>query len=99
MDKRTQTAVQRLARTRPEVEALPAASAAKAIRSSVGLGRDPATSAAASSGIASPLTETGRTLHATQAVSSDGLFVWSVPEAITMEDAAGRTVVLIYAAP
>lgn len=72
------------------------------IGATTGIGRlktAPAAIASATNGIASPLTESARTLHSTQNVSSDGLFVWSVPATITMLDAEGRTVGFVYAAP
>ncbi len=98
MDDRIKKDIERLAFKRPGVQALKGATAPAPIQTQTALGSiDRATSSG--SGIASPLTETGRTLHVTQEVSSDGLFVWSVPDTVTMIDANGRTVELIFAAP
>jgi len=98
MDSRTQASIQRLAKQRAPIDPLQPVAAPKQILATTALGRDPSSSASGS-GIASPLTETARSLHATQAVSSDGLFVWSLPDTITMSDANGVTVEFIYAAP
>jgi hypothetical protein len=81
---------------------LPPAPERPRINATTGIGKfknAPAGAVASGSGIASPLTEASRTLHTTQAVSSDGLFVWSVPDKITMTDAEGRTVEFIYTSP
>lgn len=51
------------------------------------------------SGVASPITEDSRELHTEQAVSSDGLFVWSVPKQISMQDAEGTSLVFVYKVP
>lgn len=53
----------------------------------------------AGSGIVSPVTEDSRTNAVTQAVSSDGLFVWTVPEKIQMTDAAGTSIEFVYNPP
>ena len=98
MDSRTQASIQRLAKQRAQVDPLQPVAAPKQMLATTALGRDPSTSGTGS-GIASPLTETARTLHATQSVSSDGLFVWSVPDTITMIDANGVVVEFIYSAP
>lgn len=97
MDRRTKTAIQRLAKTLPEAAALPAQVTPDKILATSGLGQDYKFSGGA--GLASPVTEISRTLHATQAVSSDGLFVWSVPDTITMSDGNGRLIDFVYAAP
>jgi hypothetical protein len=98
MDERLKHDVQRLAYQRPTIPALKGASAPAPILPQTAIGAIDRTGSNGS-GIASPLTEVSRTLHATQAVSSDGLFVWSLPDTITMIDANGVTVEFIYAAP
>lgn len=76
---------------------LPDEPAAKGIGPSIGSAAP--SPAPSDTGIASPLTEQSRTYHTTKAVSSDGLFVWSVPNTIVMLDANGETVQMIYAEP
>jgi hypothetical protein len=98
MDSRTATAIQRLAQKRAAPATLEAVKPPAQILASRSLGRNPAASSTGGA-IESPLTEIARSLHATQAISSEGLFVWSVPETITFSDAAGRPVELIFAAP
>lgn len=51
------------------------------------------------SGVSSPITEESRELHTVQAVSSDGLFVWTVPKQISMQDADGLSLVFVYKEP
>ena len=97
MDRRTQTAIQRLAKTLPGAAALPSKVEPDKILATAGLGQDYKVSSGA--GLASPVTEISRTLHTTQAVSSDGLFVWSVPDTITMVDGNGRSIDFVYAEP
>ena len=89
-------AFQKLGLVRPSPGALPTPTAPDAITDTTGIGLIPDSSA---SGIASPLTETNRTVWGTQAVSSDGLFVWDMPKKITMTDAIGRVVEFIYKEP
>ena len=97
IDKRTQTAIQRLAKTLPGVDALPSQIDPNKIAATTSLGQD--YKATSGVGLSSPLTESERTLHATQSVSSDGLFVFSVPDTITMIDASGRVIEFKYSAP
>lgn len=101
MDTRLQSDLQRLTARRAGVAALEGAQAPETIPDQTGTSSGQVVAAApASSGtIASPLIETSRTYHATKAISSDGLFTWSVPASITMTDANGQTVVFNYAAP
>jgi len=54
-------------------------------------------SAEGSSGIASPLSEVGRSQVAYTLTSSDGMFVIEYPSEITYNDADGREVVIINA--
>jgi hypothetical protein len=98
IDARIQQDIKRLTQERPGVAKLPGAIAPDTISAKTALGLR-ASSSVSSGGIASPLTEVSRTLHATQAVSSDGLFVWSVPDVITMFDDNGATVELHFLAP
>lgn len=74
--------------------------AAVGIPDGVGAARPKLTgSGSVASGIASPLTETSRTYHTTKAISSDGLFTWSVPHRIFFDDARGAAVEIVYLAP
>jgi hypothetical protein len=99
MDSRLKNDIQRLATRRASVDPLKAAGAPAPILTQTAIGSSAAAGQTGGDGIASPLIETGRTLHATQAVSSDGLFVWSVPDTITMIDAAGRSVEFQFVEP
>ena len=98
MDSRLKEDIQRLAKTRPTVGALAASPKANPVATVTGTG---AVSAAAASnggsGIDSPLTETARTTYNTK--SSDGLFVWAVPAAMTFIDASSRVVVIEFNEP
>lgn len=51
------------------------------------------------SGIVGPIKEQSREMHVVQAVSSDGLFVWSVPKIIAMIDGEGAAVDFEYKVP
>lgn len=97
MDTSTQTAIQRLAKSRPAVEPLGNPPVMDPLPVTVSLGRDNTARATGGEGIASPLSETTRTVYSTQ--SSDGLFVWSVPATITFHDARGREVVMEFDQP
>ena len=99
MDKRVADDIKRLAQTPPGVQPLPQAPVPDPRPAITSTGRNTAAAAEAGGPIASPLTELSRTTQVTQAVSSDGLFAWTVPHEITMQDANGREVVFSYAAP
>lgn len=99
LDQLARDDVRRLARARPQVSALAPAVEPLPISASRATGQPAPSTVGASSAIASPLTETSRSTHTTQAVSSDGLFVWTVPATITMTDANGQVVQFNYAAP
>ncbi len=97
-DRRTKDDIQRLAHKRPGLVKLADATDPEPILAKTGLG-SVARPASGGAAIASPVTETSRTWHATKAVSSDGLFTWSVPDTVSMEDANGMIVDFVYLAP
>lgn len=98
LDSRTRDELQRLTRQQTGRQPLPDPANPTPVSGGIGLGQNP-TATGSGTGIASPLVETERTLHTTQMVSSDGLFVWSVPATITFLDADNRTVEFQFSAP
>lgn len=71
-------------------------------RRAIGPGRGEVAQSTAGQGtgsIASPLVEDSRTYHPTKVTSSDGLFVWSVPDVVSMTDANAQVVEFHYLAP
>lgn len=98
LDIRTRDELRRLTRKQEARPSLPDAANPTPVSGGTGLGQNPTVSGGGT-GIASPLVETERTLHTTQMVSSDGLFVWSVPATITFMDADNRTVEFEFSAP
>jgi hypothetical protein len=103
MSQRLKEDIQRLAATRPDVEALPGASDPAPILARTGLGSSARAAASGGQGIASPLTETAygdRTWHTAvhTLTSTDGLFTieFSCLESLTMTDANNSQVVLQF---
>ena len=87
-------------------KSLPDRAAASAIPAAVGSARPKRAGATREAGIASPLVEADasvRTYHSpeTSLTTSDGLFTIKIahPETFTLEDGAGREVVLTLGAP
>lgn len=95
MDLAQQTDVGRLAQERAQVNALPTVPAPLPIPASRAMGQTQAASLAGT-GLASPLTETGRT--GGESVSTDGLFSWA-GTTVWLRDGAGRLAECDYAAP
>lgn len=82
-----------------EDKVLSSPSPTRPIGPSVGSAAPAPTQSTDDTSIASPLTEVSRTYHATKAVSSDGLFSWSVVHELNMLDANDVEVQLILAEP